>query len=352
MDKADKRSVVVLDIDGVVNSYSNQKFYARFIYSAMRNLAKIHGRRKLLQAWPKMQKCGGANALFKFARIYSGNEQRFNDFTKRMVEDLNFEDIPYDASVSAMLKRLQNYGEITVRSDGLTAIAAAVWQRVIENRPADEIKKELLAHESLPKQITINFEKHSVNISGIEDNDMETKTNIKSWQNFSERYNIDLSRSVLIDDSKSNNKVAEQLGMKTILVSKLDSFLQKMIFHGSQNKTLSDILGTPVSEALRRCKLAYGQKVDMALLFSVITDYPKKQLLQKLKKAKLNQDISPLVPGNWLKYKFKKLRDKISYCYSTNNIPDSASDKLVTTPKNKPVENTKVSRFFHVFKRE
>jgi len=341
MDKADKRSVVILDIDGVINSYSNRKFYARFVYSAMRNLAKIHGRKKLLQAWPKMQKCGGANALFKFARIYAGDEKTFNEFTKRMVADLDFNDIPFDRSVCAMLKRLNRYGDITVRSDGLTALAAAVWQRVIEDRPADEIKKELLERDTLPKQMTLDFGKHKINISGIEDNGMETKTNIDSWQRFAERYNIDLSRSVLIDDSKSNNKTAEMLGMKTILISKLDSFLQKTVFQGLQKKSLSDILGTPVSAALRHCKLAYGHKVDMAQLFSIITDYPKEQLLQGLKKAKLNQDKDS--PVAWLKHKLQKVRDKIkSVTTPKQDKPDLPSDRAENAEKGAELKNPPV----------
>lgn len=279
--KQEKRGVVILDIDGVVNSFSNRSFYLKFIKSTMKNLAQIYGKRKLIMAWPQLRKAGGPNSLFKFAKEYCGDEAKFNEFCKNIIKDLDFKDVAYDASVRAMLKRLNRYGDIMVRSDGLTGIASAIWQRVLENRPPEDIKAELLASDTLPKQKQLKFETRDIIVSGIEDNDMRTKTDSDSWQKFADRYNLDISKSVLIDDSSNNNKTANMLGMKTIQISKLDSLLRDTWLGKLQNKTLSNILGAPISAALRHYKIAYGHKVDVARLFSIITDIPRDQLLTK-----------------------------------------------------------------------
>ena len=279
--KQEKRGVVILDIDGVVNSFSNRRFYLKFIKSVMKNLAQIHGRRKLVMAWPKLRKAGGPNSLFKFAKEYCGDETKFNEFCGNIIKDLDFKDVAYDPSVRAMLKRLNRYGDIMVRSDGLTSIASAIWQRVLENRPSEAIKAELLATDTLPRQKLLKFEARDIIVSGIEDNDMKTKTDLDSWQRFADRYNVDIAKSVLIDDSSDNNKTANMLGMKTIQIGKLDSLLRDTWLGKLQNKTLSNILGAPISAALRHCKIAYGHKVDVAHLFSIITDIPKDQLLTK-----------------------------------------------------------------------
>lgn len=292
--KSEKRGVVILDIDGVINSFSNRRFYLKFIYSTMKNLAKVHGRRKLVTSWPELRKAGGPNSLFKFARDYCGDDAKFDEFCKSIVKDLNFKDVAYDPSVRAMLKRLNRYGDIMIRSDGLTGIASAIWQRVLENRSPEEIKAELLSTDTLPKQKVLKFEKHSIVVSGIEDNDMQTKTDIESWKNFAERYNIDIAKSVLIDDSSANNKTATMLGMKTIQISKLDSLLKDTWLGKLQNKSLSDILGAPVSAALRHCKIAYGHKVDVAHLFSIITDIPRNKLFKRERKHPHNQKIADL----------------------------------------------------------
>ena len=297
--KQEKRGVVILDIDGVVNSFSNRRFYLKFVKSVMKNLAKVHGRRKLVFSWPELRKAGGPNSLFKFARGYCGDDDKFNEFCKNVVKELDFKDVAYDRSVRAMLKRLNRYGDIMIRSDGLTGIASAVWQRVLENRPPEELKAEILASDKMPKQQKLKFEKHEIIVSGIEDNDMQTKTDVESWKKFADRYNIDIAKSVLIDDSSANNKTASMLGMKTIQIGKIDSLLKDTWLGKLQHRDLADILGAPVSAALRHCKIAYGHKVDVAHLFSIITDIPRDKLLTK---TKIGQNIQ----------KIADLRDKIT----------------------------------------
>ncbi len=59
-----KRGMVIMDIDGVINSFSNRRFYMQFVYKSIKNLAKIRGRRELLKRLPEVRKIGGPNALF------------------------------------------------------------------------------------------------------------------------------------------------------------------------------------------------------------------------------------------------------------------------------------------------
>ncbi len=325
----EKRGVVILDIDGVVNSFSNRRFYLKFVHSTMKNLAKVHGRRKLVFSWPELRKAGGPNSLFKFAKDYCGDDAKFNEFCKNIIKDLDFKDVAYDGSVRAMLKRLNRYGDIMIRSDGLTGIASAIWQRVLENRPPEELKAELLSADTLPKQKKLKFENNEIIVSGIEDNEMRTKTNLYSWKKFAERYNIDITKSVLIDDSSANNKTASMLGMKTIQIGKLDSLLHDTWVGKMHHKSLSDILGSPISAALRHCKIAYGHKVDVAHLFSIITDIPKDKLLKKAKKNPLNQKIADLRDkispqsenlSNKLQQTASKIKQKLS-CFFKSDSP-------------------------------
>ncbi|MBO6290531.1 MAG: hypothetical protein J6N45_09480 [Alphaproteobacteria bacterium] len=328
--KTEKRGVVILDIDGVVNSFSNRRFYLKFVKSVMQNLAKVHGRHKLVFAWPQLRKAGGPNSLFKFAKEYCGDDAKFNEFCKSVIKDLDFKDVAYDKSIRAMMKRLNRYGDIMIRSDGLTGIAAAVWQRVLENRPPEEIKEELLSADTLPKQVNLKFENHNIIVSGIEDNNMCTKTNIESWHTFAERYNIDISKSVLIDDSSANNKTAAKLGMKTIQIGKIDSFLKNTWLGNLQHRDLADILGAPISAALRHCKMAYGHKVDVAHLFSIVTDIPKDQLLKRVrpnqqkteqKIADLREKLAPQSKklAERLQQTTSKIHQKVKRLFKSNN---------------------------------
>ena len=122
-DDENKRGMVIMDIDGVINSFSNRRFYLSFVYKSIKNLAKIRGRRALMQQLPKLRKSGGPNALFCFIRNYCGDEKTFNQYNKKLVNDLNFDLISPDPSLRSFMKRLNKYGDIIVRSDGLSSIA-------------------------------------------------------------------------------------------------------------------------------------------------------------------------------------------------------------------------------------
>nr|QJR98240.1 hypothetical protein PlAlph_2450 [uncultured Alphaproteobacteria bacterium] len=274
MDKnsEDKKGMVVMDIDGVINSFSNRKFYLSFVYKSIKNLAKVHGRRKLLASLPEARKAGGPNGLFCFIRNYCGDEKTFNAYNRKLVNDLNFDLISPDPSLRAFMKRLNKHGDIIVRSDGLSAVADAVWQRVMENKPSAEIKKELLSQGKLPSHSEAQFEGKKISFSGIDDNNMRLKTDMESWKDFAKRYNFDIQKSVLIDDSRSNVKIGKALGMTTVRVSKLDSFLQGTPLKNLMARSLSDILGTRMSETLKHCQIAYGQKVDIKTLFRTLLE--------------------------------------------------------------------------------
>lgn len=207
-----------------------------------------------------------------FVRNYCGDEKTFNAYNRKLVNDLNFDLISPDPSLRAFMKRLNKHGDIIVRSDGLSAIASAVWQRVMENKPSDEIKKELLSQESLPSYGEALFEGKKISFSGIDDNNMRLKTDIDSWKDFAKRYDFDIQKSVLIDDSRSNVKTGQTLGMTTVRVSKLDSFLQGTPFKNLMARSLSDILGARMSETLKHCQIAYGKKVDVKTLFRTLLE--------------------------------------------------------------------------------
>ncbi len=258
-----KKGIVVIDIDGVINSYSNRRFYLSFIYKSIKCLAKVHGRKKLLRELPKIKKAGGPNGLFKFAREYCGDDKKFDEYCKNLVKSLDFNLISPDPSLKEFMKRLGKHGDIVIRSDGLSSIAGAAWQRVINDVPSDKIKENLLQGEKLPTKMTVFLGSKKIPVSGIEDNNMQLKTDIKSWQPFFDKQGACIEESVLLDDSKNNIKVAQQLGMTAVHISKLDSFLEKSLF----NCSLSDILGTKMSKTLKRCQIAYGSKVDVKTLF-------------------------------------------------------------------------------------
>ena len=84
MDKDDenKRGMVIMDIDGVINSFSNRRFYLSFVYKSIKNLAKIRGRRALMQQLPKLRKSGGPNALFALSEIIAAMKRHLINITK------------------------------------------------------------------------------------------------------------------------------------------------------------------------------------------------------------------------------------------------------------------------------
>lgn len=274
------KSAVILDIDGVVNNFSNKRFYALFAYHALHELAKVHGRRSLLHDLPKLKKLGGPNALFRFIHLHCGNDKTFEQYCHKLSLKLNYDLIPHDPSMGEFLKRLNKYGKICVRSDGLSEIAGAVWARVVENRPSSEIKVQMM-HDWAEGKKSISgpqLDDRPISISGIVENDMKIKSSENSgWLKFAERYGIDLQRSVLIDDSGSNRKVARKLGMTVVPISKIDSLLQGTFLQGLQKRSLSDFLGKRMSDTLKHLNLSYGKKVDLRDLFRVLLKLPARR---------------------------------------------------------------------------
>ena len=78
--KEDKKQAVVLDVDGVLNSYSNSRFYFQFIFKSFRNMAKDSSRKEMLKELPKLKKHGGPNALFSFAKEFCKDDETFEAY--------------------------------------------------------------------------------------------------------------------------------------------------------------------------------------------------------------------------------------------------------------------------------
>ena len=269
-DKEYKKQAVVLDVDGVLNSYSNSRFYFQFIFKSFRNMAKVRSRKELLRELPKLKKHGGPNALFSFAKEFCRDDNTFEAYKNNLINSLNFNLIKHDPSLRGMMKNLSNYGDICVRSDGLTDISYAAWQRVIEDRPSASIKYHLKTNKKGETFRTTDFNNQNITISGIEDNGFKVKTDLESWKKFSDKHKIDLEKSVLIDDSRDNLDTAKKLNMTTVHISKLDSLLQGTGLGTIYNHSLSDILGERLSSTVKRLKISYGKKVDLKQLFKAL----------------------------------------------------------------------------------
>ena len=283
MSSSDKKPMVVLDVDGVLNGYSNHRFYAQFIYHSVRELSKIHGKRQLLKKLPELRKAGGFNALFVFAKEFCGNDEKFEYYKRNLIKKLDFNLISHDPSMKKLITRLSNYGNICIRSDGLNDIATAAWKRIIENKSSAQIKIEAFSEKDNNAR-RLSFDGKEIFISGIEDNNFKTKTDIESWKSFSDKHNVDLSKSVLLDDSRSNTNTAKLLDMTTIHISKLDSLLQNSPLGTVFKSSLSDVLGEKISKQLSNYQLSYGKKVDIKTLFNALlkgNTKPKTNSVQK-----------------------------------------------------------------------
>ena len=84
---------------------------------------------------------GGPNAIFRFAREFCGNDETFQKYCHTLSLKLNYNLIKHNPSLAKFMERLSSFSDIIVRSDGLSEIAYAVWQRVIENKTSAQIKK-------------------------------------------------------------------------------------------------------------------------------------------------------------------------------------------------------------------
>lgn len=281
------KPMVILDVDGVLNSYSNGKFYANYIYHSIKELSKVHGKKKLLQEFPKIRKAGSFNSLFVFAKNFCDDDRKFELYSRNLIKKLNFDLIPHDPSMKKMIERLNNYGDICIRSDGLNDIACAVWKRIIDNKSSAQIKMEALSEKNTEAR-HVAFNGKNVFISGIEDNNFNVKSDLQSWKEFSDKYQIDLSKSVLMDDSRDNTNTANLLGMTTIHISILDSILQNSHIGSVFRSSLSDILGEKVSKALKEYQISYGKKVDLKTLFNSILQTGKNKTSDNVKSPQID----------------------------------------------------------------
>ena len=270
MDNEEKnKGVVILDIDGVVNSFSNKRFYSSFTYHVFHELAKIKGRKQLLRELPKMRKMGGPNALFKFARHFCDDEETFQTYRHNLSLKLNYNLIKHNPSLAKFTERLCSFSDVVVRSDGLSEIAYAAWQRVMTGRTSAQIKKEIIEQQTAPIK-KAPFAEHFIRISGIAENNFIPKAQgTASWLQFAKVHGIDLSKSVLIDDSQSNCQPAKKLGMTVVNINKLDSFLEGSPLQNIMYESLSDVLGIRMTQTLKSMDIKDDQKIDGNIIKSV-----------------------------------------------------------------------------------
>ena len=258
-----KKGLVILDVDGVLNPYSNRRFYFQFMRKSLTTLARLNGIKRPLQTLKEFKKTG-INGLFVFAKKYCGSDEKFEKYKKELIKELNFDLIPNDPAMKKMLENLGKHCDICIRSDGLDDIASAIWKRIINNQSSANIKIEAMRDKD-KKPKTVYLHKTPIIISGIEDNDFNLKKDIKSWEAFSDKYDVDITKSILIDDSRNNTNTASLLGMKSIHISKLDSLLKDSQIGSIYNHSLTDVLGK-ITKNLKRLKISYGKHVDLSKL--------------------------------------------------------------------------------------
>jgi len=281
MEKTQNNSAVIFDVDGVINGFSNKRFYISFIYTSLHELAKINGRKQLLHELPKLKKMGGPNALFAFAKDFCKDEQTFKKFSHNLFLKLNYDLIEHDPSLMVFMGRLNSFSNIIVRTDGLSEIARATWLRIMSNQSSSQIKEEMIRRHNAPSA-EVMFFGEPIQISGIVENNFKTKAQgPENWQDFSNRHQIDLSKSILIDDSQNNCKVAQELGMTTVHISKLASLTQGSALQNITHKSLSDILGVRLSHTLKSMNIRYGKAVDIQAVFKKLLETPAHKALQE-----------------------------------------------------------------------
>lgn len=201
-----KNQAVIIDVDGVLNSFSNRKFYAQFIMEVGRSLKHTNPNRKNIIKSIQLFKKSGANGLFTYLRCMSKNDEKFSNLCNGIVSKLNFNVIPRDKNLKHYLEAISKDKLIIIRTDGLKEIAEGVWNSVIGK----------------------GFQGGDIIISDIKDNDFKAKIDPESWARFADKYNIDLEKSILLDDSLKNINTASSHGVTGCNVTK-ESPLMKFI---------------------------------------------------------------------------------------------------------------------------
>lgn len=187
-----KDKVVIIDVDGVLNKYSNRKFYAGFILQVAKSLRCLRPNRyNVLKSIVDFKK-SGSHGLFQYIRHMSRSEREFDRIVNRISDNLKYQSIPQDKQLCETLRKTAKNHKIIIWSDGLSSVARRVWDRVV----GDEFKDNIV-------------------FCGIDSVKFRSKGDKKAWQELCENHNIDASRSYLIDDSKDNLRMAREHGFKT-----------------------------------------------------------------------------------------------------------------------------------------
>lgn len=217
------QSAVIIDVDGVLNSFQNRKFYAKFILEVGRSLRHLNPSRKnIIQSIKDFKKNRpNPNGLFRYLRGLCRTEQQFNKLTHGLVKNLNFNHIPQDKRLTERLQQIPQDGSLViVRTDGLKEVAEGVLKSLTGGK----------------------LDGRNVVISDIRDNNYQDKTIEKSWPEFFEKYDIDPKNSILLDDSRHNIKTASKFGVHGCLVSRKDPLLNFM----------NEIVASRVKEKLQK----------------------------------------------------------------------------------------------------
>lgn len=212
---APRTGAVIIDVDGVLLSFSNRRFYARMVLEVARSLRHLSPNRKNIMESIRSFKKSGAAGLFAYLHNMSRDDGRFEKICRGISGNMNYANITPDPQLKKYLESLSHYKNIIIRTDGIADIAGKAFQRLMGG---DYRGKEII-------------------ISDIRDNGFRTKTDKESWNIFAKKYNVDLSKSVLIDDSKSNIATAEEMGKKG--------------YHVCRNRPLHKILGNLLCSAVR-----------------------------------------------------------------------------------------------------
>ncbi len=186
-----KNKVVIIDVDGVLNKYSNRKFYAGFILQVAKSLRHLRPNRyNILKSIVDFKK-SGSHGLFQYIRHMSRNEREFNRIINKISDNLKYQSLPQDKQLCETLRQTAKNNKIIIWSDGLSSVARRVWDRVV----GDEFKD-------------------NVTFCGIDDIKFRSKCDKKAWEELCKKYNIDASRAYLIDDCKNNLRIARSQGFK------------------------------------------------------------------------------------------------------------------------------------------
>lgn len=126
------------------------------------------------------------------------DDETFKKVCNNIAGNLDYGRIKPDPELKKHLESLSRHANVIVRTDGISEIAGKVLQRLTGD----------------------DYKGRKIVISDIRDNDFKTKTDKESWNRFADKYNIDLSKSVLVDDSKANIATAQAAGNTGVRVSK------------------------------------------------------------------------------------------------------------------------------------